>query len=130
MPPSKVFGKYRPIAELGRGGMAVVYLAASQGPRGFTKLVVVKELKEEFTEDAEFTSMFVDEARLAARLNHPNIVQTYEVEEQQGHFFIVMEYLEGQPLSQTRSRLARLGATLRDHQVRVLCDVLEALHHA
>jgi serine/threonine-protein kinase len=110
--------------------MAVVYLAASQGPRGFTKLVVVKELKEEFTEDSEFTSMFVDEARLAARLNHPNIVQTYEVEEQQGHFFIVMEYLEGQPLSQTRSRLARLGATLRDHQVRVLCDVLEALHHA
>ena len=110
--------------------MAVVYLAASQGPRGFSKLVVVKELKEEFTHDPEFTSMFVDEARLAARLNHPNIVQTYEVEEQQGHFFIVMEYLEGQPLSQTRSRLARLGATLRDHQVRVLCDVLEALHHA
>ena len=110
--------------------MAVVYLAASQGPRGFSKLVVVKELKEEFTHDAEFTSMFVDEARLAARLNHPNIVQTYEVEEQQGHFFIVMEYLEGQPLSQTRSRLARLGATMRDHQVRVLCDVLEALHHA
>jgi len=110
--------------------MAVVFLAASQGPRGFSKLVVVKELKEEFTHDSEFTSMFVDEARLAARLNHPNIVQTYEVEEQEGHFFIVMEYLEGQPLSQTRSRLARLGATLRDHQVRVLCDVLEALHHA
>jgi len=110
--------------------MAVVFLAASQGPRGFSKLVVVKELKEEFTQDVEFTSMFVDEARLAARLNHPNIVQTYEVEEQEGHFFIVMEYLEGQPLSQTRSRLARLGATLRDHQVRVLCDVLEALHHA
>jgi serine/threonine-protein kinase len=110
--------------------MAVVYLAASQGLRGFSKLVVVKELKEEFTHDPEFTSMFVDEARLAARLNHPNIVQTYEVEEQEGRFFIVMEYLEGQPLSQTRSRLARLGATLRDHQVRVLSDVLEALHHA
>ncbi len=110
--------------------MAVVYLAASQGPRGFSKLVVVKELKQEFTQDLEFTSMFVDEARLAARLNHPNIVQTYEVEEQDGRFFIVMEYLEGQPLSHTRTRLARLGSQLRDHQVRVLCDVLEALHHA
>jgi serine/threonine-protein kinase len=126
----KSFGKYRPIAELGRGGMAIVYLAASLGPRGFSKLVVVKELKEEFCTDAEFTAMFVDEARLAARLNHPNIVQTYEVEEHGSHFFIVMEYLEGQPLSQTRSRLARLGAQLRDHQVRVLCDVLDALHHA
>jgi serine/threonine-protein kinase len=110
--------------------MAVVYLAASQGPRGFSKLVVVKELKEEFSQDAEFASMFVDEARLAARLAHRNIVQTYEVEEQQNHFFIVMEYLEGQPLSQTRSRLARLGGQLRDHQVRVLCDVLDALHYA
>jgi serine/threonine protein kinase len=130
VPISKPFGKYRPIAELGRGGMATVYLAASQGPRGFTKLVVVKELKEEFANDAEFATMFVDEARLAARLNHPNIVQTYEVEEQEGHFFIVMEYLEGQPLSQVRSRLARLGAQLRDNQVRVLADVLEALHHA
>jgi len=127
---AKSFGKYRPIAELGRGGMAIVYLAASLGPRGFSKLVVVKELKDEFSTDTEFTTMFVDEARLAARLNHPNIVQTYEVEEQQNHFFIVMEYLEGQPLSQVRSRLARLGAQLRDHQVRVLCNVLDALHHA
>ncbi len=110
--------------------MAIVYLAASLGPRGFSKLVVVKELKEEFSTDAEFATMFVDEARLAARVNHPNIVQTYEVEEQQNHFFIVMEYLEGPPLSQVRSRLARLGAQLRDHQVRVLCDVLDALHHA
>jgi serine/threonine protein kinase len=126
----KSFGKYRPIAELGRGGMAIVYLAASQGPRGFSKLVVVKELKDEFSTDAEFATMFCDEARLAARLNHPNVVQTYEVEEEPAHFFIVMEYLEGQPLSQARSRLARLGAQLRDHQVRVLCDVLDALHYA
>ncbi len=110
--------------------MAVVYLAASQGPRGFSKLVVVKELKEEFSQDPEFASMFVDEARLAARLNHPNIVQTYEVEEAGGHFFIVMEYLEGQPLSHTRTRLAKLGGQLRDHQVRVLCEVLDALHYA
>ena len=110
--------------------MAVVYLAASQGPRGFSKLVVVKELKEEFSQDAEFASMFVDEARLAARLAHAHIVQTYEVEEQLNHFFIVMEYLEGQPLSHTRSRLARLGGQLRDHQVRVLCEVLDALHYA
>src|SRR5258708_30167344 len=109
MPIAKTLGKYRPIAELGRGGMAVVYLAGSQGRRGFSKLVVIKELKEEFCSDPEFSAMFVDEARLAARLSHPNIVQTYEVEENGGRFFIVMEYLEGQPLSAVRNRLMKLG---------------------
>ncbi len=127
---AKTLGKYRPIAELGRGGMAVVYLAASQGPRGFSKLVVVKELKEDFTQDPEFGSMFVDEARLAARLNHPNIVQTYEVAEEEKRFFLVMEYLEGQSLSAVRARLAKLGALVRDDQVRVLCEVLDGLAYA
>ncbi|HSQ66020.1 MAG TPA: protein kinase, partial [Polyangiaceae bacterium] len=124
---AKTLGKYRPIAELGRGGMAVVYLAASQGPRGFSKLVVVKELKDDFTQDPEFGTMFVDEARLAARLNHPNIVQTYEVEEEDKQLFLVMEYLEGQSMSAVRSRLSKLGTLTRDHQVRVICDVLDGL---
>jgi len=127
---ANTLGKYRPIAELGRGGMAVVYLAASQGPRGFSKLVVVKELKEDFTQDPEFGTMFVDEARLAARLNHPNIVQTYEVAEEEKHFFLVMEYLEGQSMSAVRSRLGKLGGLMRDHQVRVLCEVLDGLAYA
>ena len=127
---AKTLGKYRPIAELGRGGMAVVYLAASQGPRGFSKLVVVKELKDDFTQDPEFGTMFVDEARLAARLNHPNIVQTYEVEEEDKQLFLVMEYLEGQSMSAVRSRLSKLGTLTRDHQVRVICDVLDGLAYA
>ena len=127
---TKVLGKYRPIAELGRGGMALVYLAASQGPRGFVKLVVVKELKEELAGDMDFTGMFVDEARIAARLNHPNIVQTYEVAEDEDRFFLVMEYLEGQAFSAVRTRLSKLGSLTRDHQVRVLSDMLDGLHYA
>lgn len=127
----KTLGKYRPIAELGRGGMAVVYLAAAKGPRGFLKLVVVKELKEELAGDADFTGMFVDEARIAARLNHPNIVQTYEVVEEEGDtFFLIMEYLEGQAFSAVRTRLAKLGELTRDHQIRVIVDMLEGLHYA
>lgn len=127
----KNLGKYRPIAELGRGGMAVVYLAAAEGPRGFSKLVVVKELKEELAGDADFTGMFVDEARIAARLNHPNIVQTYEVVEEEGDtFFLIMEYLEGQAFSAVRTRLAKLGELTRDHQIRVIVDMLEGLHYA
>ena len=71
--------RYQPIAELGQGGMADVLLAMMQGAAGFTKLVVVKRLRSNLAEDAELLAMFCDEARLAARLNHPNVVQTYEV---------------------------------------------------
>ncbi|MBK6464538.1 MAG: serine/threonine protein kinase [Myxococcales bacterium] len=123
-------GKYRLLGELGRGGMATVYLAAAEGPSRFTKLVVVKQLKAELAEEYEFREMFLDEARLAARLNHPNIVQTYEVMDGDGKYMLVMEYLEGQPLSNVRSRLIRKGALSVDSHVRVLAEVLEGLHAA
>src|SRR6187549_1886367 len=88
-------GRYRLIAELARGGMGIVYVAASQGPGGFSKLVAIKELKPELAHDGDFLTMFLDEARLAARLNHPNIVQTNDVDEHDGRHFIAMEYLDG-----------------------------------
>ena len=75
-PPARMFGRFRPIIVLGRGGMATVYLATVQGPGQFTKLVVAKELKPELACDPEFGTMFLDEARLAARIHHPNVVQT------------------------------------------------------
>src|SRR5688572_8617126 len=82
-----VFGRYRLIANIGRGGMADVYLAVTEGvetPAQFQKLLVIKMLKRELCDDAEFVKMFLDEARLAARLNHPNVVQTIEVCEASG----------------------------------------------
>jgi serine/threonine-protein kinase len=124
------FGKYRKIAVLGRGGMATVYLAAAQGPGGFTKLAVVKELKPELAEDPEFMAKFLDEARLAAMLSHPNVVQTFEVLTEADHHLIVMEYLEGQPLSRVRSKLAELGEVGIVAQLRVICDTLAGLHYA
>ncbi len=130
MTQSLALGKYRLLGELGRGGMATVFLAAVEGPSRFTKLVVVKQLKAELASEVEFREMFLDEARLAARLNHPNIVQTYEVMEGDGKFLLVMEYLEGQPLSNVRSRLGRKKAFQLSDQVRVLADVLEGLHAA
>ncbi len=119
---------YRRIAELGRGGMANVYLAASRGPHGFTKLVVIKELKEELADNPEFQTMFMDEARLAARLNHPNIVQTNEVSET-GIPFMVMEYLEGQPLHRVWSTLSRRDMPL-PAQLYVVSNVLGGLDYA
>jgi serine/threonine-protein kinase len=81
-------GKYRLVAELARGGMGNIYLAALQGLGGFNKLLVVKELKPDLADDDTYVSMFLEEARLAARLIHPNIVQTNEVgSEGKRHFW-------------------------------------------
>ena len=120
--------KYRLIAEIGRGGMADVYLAVVQGPAGFNKLVVIKKTRPELAQDPEFLAMFLDEARLAARLNHPNVVQTTEVGQDGERYFIAMEYLDGQPLNRIRARAPAAFSTLM--QARVLADVLAGLHHA
>jgi eukaryotic-like serine/threonine-protein kinase len=127
---SVTLGKYRLIAELGRGGMAEVFLAVTSTPSmlSFAKLVVIKKPRAHLAEDAEFIAMFVDEARIAARLNHPNLVQTLEVGEVDGQYFLTMEYLDGQPLHRVLSR-ARDELPL-DMHIGVLIDVLAGIHHA
>ena len=89
------FGKYHPLFELGRGGMATVMLAVIRGPAGFNKLQVIKILLEDLASEEDFLTMFLEEARLSARLNHPNVAQTNEVGCENGKYFIAMEYLEG-----------------------------------
>ncbi len=98
--PSKASGpKYQLLMELGKGGMGVVHLAMSRGPQGFTKLLVLKIMRRELLGEADLLQMFLEEARISARLAHPNIVHVFEVGEHEGCPCIVMEYLEGQPLS-------------------------------
>src|SRR5215213_882366 len=107
-PPSEHrIGRYRLIAGIGRGGMADVYLAvyANADAGRFQKLLVLKLLKPELNAEPEFVNMFLDEARLAARLNHPNVVQTLEVGEDRGQHFLAMEYLDGQPLNRVTQKL-------------------------
>ena len=125
----RTVAEYRLLASLGKGGMARVYLALSQKRFGFAKLVVLKILRDELDAEEGFVEMFVQEARLAARLNHPNVVQTYEVGEDAGRHYIAMEYLEGQPLSAVVSRLGAEALPL-ELTLRVLCDALEGLHYA
>jgi serine/threonine protein kinase len=122
-------GRYRLIAELGHGGMADVFLAVAQGPAGFNKLLVVKQLRPSLAEDPEFLTMFLDEARLAARLSHRNVVQTYEVGIDGGAYFIAMEYLDGQSLKRIVHRARPAGIPLAMH-VRILSETLAGLHHA
>lgn len=126
--------RYRLIAEIGRGGMAEVYLAVSQGPAGFNKLVVIKKALPGLALQPEFLTMFLDEARLGARMNHPNVVQTYEFGEEDGRHFIAMEYLDGQPysriLNRMRGQAGGLEALALGHHLRILLDTLAGLHHA
>jgi eukaryotic-like serine/threonine-protein kinase len=122
-------GKYRIIAKLGQGGMATVYLSIVPGPAGFNKLLVVKLLKEELVHDPDFLSMFLNEARLAARLNHANVVHTYEVGTDGDQQFLVMDYLDGQPLHAILRRVRREKMPLDVH-VRILADMLAGLHYA
>ena len=123
-------GKYRLIAALGRGGMASVHLAVVHGPSSFNKLVVIKEIHEQYVEDAEVLGMFLDEARLAARLNHPNVVQTNDVGQEGDRYFLAMEYLDGQPLSRVNHRLSKHGGLPLRLHLQVIVDLLGGLHHA
>ncbi|HVJ94558.1 MAG TPA: serine/threonine-protein kinase [Labilithrix sp.] len=132
------FGKYRFIAELGHGGMADVFLAVQAGPAcvGFRKLIVVKRLRQNLAEEPEFVEMLLDEARIAARLNHPNVVQTNEVEQVGNNYLIAMEYLDGQPLHRIQQRSAqhvkegKARPITNEQQYIILMDVLAGLHHA
>ena len=126
----KVVGKYNLMAEIGHGGMADVFLAVSHGAAGVAKLAVLKEPRPEMAADPDLMGMFLDEAGLAARLNHPNIVQTYEVGQDGARYFIAMEYLEGQPLNRIRSKLKNTGGFPLAMQVRVLAEALAGLHYA
>jgi eukaryotic-like serine/threonine-protein kinase len=127
---SNVLGRFRLLAELGRGGMSEVYLAVIAGPAGFNKLVVIKLIKAELAEDPDFIGMFLEEARLSARLNHPNIVQTNEVGNIGGRYYIAMEYLEGQPYSRVLHRLGRDRGLPLGMSLRLLSDVLAGLQYA
>src|SRR5215475_12591013 len=85
-------GKYRIIGQIGKGGLADVFLSAAAGPMGVSKPVVIKMLQQAARNDPALSRMFLDEARLAARLNHPNVIHTYDVGEDSGALFLAMEY--------------------------------------
>jgi len=124
----RVVGRYELIVPLGEGGMACVYLAVQRGPIA-NKLVVVKLLREQLTSDEQFVAMFTDESRIAALLNHPNVVHTYESSSSDSQYYIVMEFLEGKTLSQLLRSVGRQHFPLDAH-LWVICEILAGLHYA
>src|SRR5579864_4014205 len=130
-PRTGTLGRYRVVAELAQGGMGVVYLALMRGPGAFNKLLVLKELKPDLFDDPAVVTMFMEEARLAACLSHPNVVQTIEAGSEGDRPFIVMEYVEGQSLFHVVSRARKLGIRVAfELQSSVLCSVLAGLAYA
>ncbi len=102
--PILALGKYEIIQAIGSGGMATVYHARLSGPMGFEKPVAVKVLQDDAAADEEIVRMFVDEARLGARLTHPNIAGVMEFGEADGRYFLAMEYVDGMSLSMLLKR--------------------------
>jgi serine/threonine protein kinase len=93
------FSQYEFLRKIARGGMGEVFLARQTGIEGFAKEVVLKRIHSEYADEPEFVKMFLQEARIAAMLDHPNIVQIYELGKHEKHYFIVMEYVPGLSLS-------------------------------
>ena len=124
-------GRYRVVDEIGVGGMASVHLARMDGAGGFQKWVAIKKIHPHLTEDEQFIHMFLDEARIAARISHPNVAQVFDLGEQDHTYWIAMEYLHGEPLREVmRSNEDRGIATRPELAARIVADAAEGLHAA
>jgi serine/threonine protein kinase len=106
---AREFGKYELVSKLAAGGMAITYRARLKGAAGVTKPVVIKQILPHFADDPEFVEMFVSEARVAAGLTHSNIAQVFDFGQIDGHYFLAMEFVHGQPLSKLLRRAQRAG---------------------
>lgn len=127
-------GDYRVIARLGRGGMADVFLAVRNDIAGFTRLVVIKRLRDDLAELPEgrrYRALLLDEARIAARLRHPNIVQALEVRDDTHTPYLALEYLDGQPLASVMTKARRARTPMPTPiALAIVSDLLSALSYA
>jgi serine/threonine-protein kinase len=131
VPPGTRLGRYEIIATIASGGMATVYLGRALGAAGFQRLVAIKCLHPHVAADEQFVTMFMDEARLAARIRHPNVVPTLDLENGPDGLFLVMEYVEGDGLLGLLRAAARSGEPMPPTiAVRIALDVLHGLHAA
>ena len=124
------FGRYQLLRKIAAGGMGQVFLARS-GASGFEKILVIKRILPSLGEDEEFVEMFFDEARIAARLNHPNLVQIFDVGEVDGVPFLAMEYLSGEDLRRVEKAARKAGTPLPLGLIlRVIADAAAGLAYA
>jgi eukaryotic-like serine/threonine-protein kinase len=128
---AQVFGRYALYDEIASGGMATVHIGRLLGPVGFSRTVAIKRLHAQFAKDPDFVSMFLDEARLAARIRHPNVIGTLDVVALEGELFLVMEYVPGESLARLWRTTFDTGRTIPLPIVSaILVGVLDGLHAA
>jgi serine/threonine-protein kinase len=124
-------GRYRVVDEIGIGGMASVHLARMDGPGGFQKWVAIKRIHAHLVEDETFIQMFLDEARVAARISHPNVAQVFELGKHDDTYWIAMEYLHGEPLREVMRRTEEIGQPMPPEiACRIIADAAEGLNAA
>ncbi|NUP07051.1 MAG: protein kinase [Polyangiaceae bacterium] len=131
VPGTFFLGRYRVVEEIGVGGMASVHLGRMDGPGGFQKWVAIKRIHPNLVEDDQFVDMFLDEARIAAGINHANVAQVFDLGKDEGTYWIAMEYLHGEPLRELMRRCEERSQIIScDIAARVCADAAEGLHAA
>lgn len=127
----KRIDRYEPLKKLATGGMAEIYLAKQSGLEGFEKVVVLKRILPHLASDTEFVNMFLDEARIAAKLSHPNVVQIYDLGKADDTFYIAMEYVSGRNVQHLINKQQLVGGHLPvEHVCRIIAGVCDGLHYA
>ena len=123
-------GRYEFLVPIAQGGMAAVWAARQRGSRGFSKTVAVKTMLPTISDDPRFEQMFLDEARIASRIRHPNIVEILDLGEQDDVLYLVMEWVDGEPLSLVRYTAVEEGPFPLPIAVKILTDACAGLHAA
>lgn len=133
--PSTIADRYRVIDRLGAGGMATVYLAAMDGPGGFGKLVAIKRIHPHLAHEARFVEMFLDEARIVSRIDHPNVCSVLDFGQTEDTYYLAMEYIMGENLLSSlralKGQQAMLGsARWHAFSAFIIAEACEGLHSA
>lgn len=130
LPPGTQLGRYQILQRIALGGMAELYLARQQADAGFTKLVALKRVLPHLAEDAEFVAMFLNEAKLAASLEHPNIASVTDFGQAGRDFFMVLEYVHGRGVNEVLRAAAKADGVPLGCALSIVIAVAAALHHA
>src|SRR5262245_53539032 len=128
--PGQTLGRYEFLVPIAEGGMASVWAARLKGTRGFSKTVAVKTMLPSVSDDPQFEQMFLDEAQIASRIRHPNVVEILDLGEQDDVLYLVMEWVDGEPLSTLRRVAGKRGGIPRPVAVRIVADACAGLHAA